>query len=90
MATNTPITHHLLLARAGRGDLDACAAPVRELPTYFEPVCRGRLAPVCVVVCDECDVVVETWCPRGPVLEMKGCYPYRTNIRVGKRRRKGH
>jgi hypothetical protein len=81
-------THHEFLRAAGAGGLDACAAPIRALPHHVEPLAPGWFVPVHTAVCDECDVAIEVW-ERDGLLMLRQCYPYRRNLRVGKRKRKG-
>jgi len=63
------------------------------LPLIFEPVTVKwgesiAMARVVTAVCDACDLAFELWSPRGEDVLLKCSYPYRINIRTGKRRRK--
>ena len=82
------MTHAELLSLCKPNDRPgSCRASLRRLPAYWQPTGNRSLVRVLVYVCDECDRALEVsiW-PTGWDLRLN--YPYRPNIRKGRRRSK--
>jgi hypothetical protein len=84
------LSHRLLLRLAtGGARASECRAIVRELPGYWLQTGPVRVERIDVFVCDQCDLAIELSRASG-VRRLFDSYPYRPNLKIGKRKRKDH